>query len=1001
MEHPKDHPQPATGPGYRVLADHDAIRRPELDRCQYRRIALAANGLEVLLVSDPAGEMAAAALDVNVGHYQDPADLPGLAHFLEHLLFLGTEKYPKENSYAEYLAAHGGSSNAYTGNSNTNYYFECQAAHLEGALDRFAQFFIAPLFTPSCTDRELNAVDSEHSKNRLSDMWRVHQLHATVCGAGSHPYAKFGTGNRETLGTLPAARGVDARDELIQFHARYYSANIMRLVITGREPLDVLAQWAVEYFSPIANRSVPVPGDAIRDHPWAVSPTPTPRSIIRMKTVKDSKALVLRWAFPPTEMHWRANPASYLSHLIGHEGHGSILSELKQRGWVTSLSAGPQFSGLHFDFFKVSMQLTDAGLAHVDDILLAVFQYLARLRSYLPDLPKWIFDEIKAMADLTFRFQEMARASSRASWLARCMHEPYTPEWTLGGSAVFLEWRPDLIAACLAALTTDVEVTLTAPAFPDNPDLDQRDPWYGTEYRVDALPAPLLTQLAECAPHPALTLPEPNPFIPTRELTVERHDRMQAVPRVARASQHARHWVQLDDEFWVPRASLLVRFKNPVTRTSPRAGVMTELLADYILDELLEFGYAASLAGLQYSVTTSGANGLALFISGFWDKMPVLLDRILVAWVDHARLDDPTFDRLHRDRIRKYNNMKHDQPYMHALFDMQTALEVPVWSPAERLAALRDVSRADLAEFAGEIRRQMFVESFLYGNVDEDVYLGWMDALVARVATATGSAADPWLPLSPQQREARRAVQIRPGNWTRVLPGPDPENANSAVIWYAQLGPATDARTRALAEILVHATREPAFNTLRTQRQLGYIVSADATQQAGVLGYRVLVQSERAPAFVDACVEQFLADVVAPIVDRLDDAQLAKFVGIVESDLLERPKTLARKAYRVWAAINRETLDFDRDAETVAAAKGLTVDDVRAFYRTAIAPESETRRKLAMHVIGATAAKGGEEKFKDGEAMPTVVPALPATPVDDLPAWRAAQAVYPPLVLKL
>lgn len=73
---------------------------------------------------------------------------------------MGTEKYPKENDYNQYLSEHSGFSNAFTGVEDTNYYFEVGHEYLEGALDRFAQFFIAPLFSDSCTERELKAVDS-------------------------------------------------------------------------------------------------------------------------------------------------------------------------------------------------------------------------------------------------------------------------------------------------------------------------------------------------------------------------------------------------------------------------------------------------------------------------------------------------------------------------------------------------------------------------------------------------------------------------------------------------------------------------------------------------------------------------------------------------------------------------------------------------------------------------------------------------------------------------
>ena len=134
------------------------------------------NGLKGILVSDPTTDKAAAAMDVNVGHMSDPWELPGLAHFLEHMLFLGTDKYPDENSYSQYISQHGGSNNAYTASDHTNYYFDITPEFLPEALDRFSQFFLTPLFTESATDREVQAVNSENEKNLASDPWRQQQL---------------------------------------------------------------------------------------------------------------------------------------------------------------------------------------------------------------------------------------------------------------------------------------------------------------------------------------------------------------------------------------------------------------------------------------------------------------------------------------------------------------------------------------------------------------------------------------------------------------------------------------------------------------------------------------------------------------------------------------------------------------------------------------------------------------------------------------------------------
>lgn len=94
------------------------IVKSQQDNRDYRGLQLS-NGLKVLLISDPATDKAAAAMTVDVGHMSDPDELPGLAHFCEHMLFLGTKKYPNENAYSTYLSENGGSSNASTYADNT------------------------------------------------------------------------------------------------------------------------------------------------------------------------------------------------------------------------------------------------------------------------------------------------------------------------------------------------------------------------------------------------------------------------------------------------------------------------------------------------------------------------------------------------------------------------------------------------------------------------------------------------------------------------------------------------------------------------------------------------------------------------------------------------------------------------------------------------------------------------------------------------------------------
>lgn len=130
---------------------------------------------------------------------------------------MGSAKFPGENEYSDHLSKHNGWSNAYTSAWQTVYYFEVMHSGFEGALDRFSQFFISPLFKETCVEREIQAVDSEHQKNLQADNWRFHQTVRSLAKP-EHPYHKFGTGSLDTLWTQSKAKGLDIRAELLKFY---------------------------------------------------------------------------------------------------------------------------------------------------------------------------------------------------------------------------------------------------------------------------------------------------------------------------------------------------------------------------------------------------------------------------------------------------------------------------------------------------------------------------------------------------------------------------------------------------------------------------------------------------------------------------------------------------------------------------------------------------------------------------------------------------------------
>jgi len=193
-----------------------SLIKSENDQRSYRRLTLE-NQLDVLLISDPDADKAAVALDLYMGSYQNPEYTEGLAHFLEHMLFLGTQRYPLAGDYQAFISEHGGSHNASTSLEHTNYFFSIDADYLEDALDRFAPFFFEPTFDAKYVNRERNAVESEYQLKLKSDSRRQWDVLREIINP-QHPLSKFTVGNNLTL--VDGKNGL-LRDQLIKMYNHY------------------------------------------------------------------------------------------------------------------------------------------------------------------------------------------------------------------------------------------------------------------------------------------------------------------------------------------------------------------------------------------------------------------------------------------------------------------------------------------------------------------------------------------------------------------------------------------------------------------------------------------------------------------------------------------------------------------------------------------------------------------------------------------------------------
>ena len=285
----------------------EAKKHP-LDKSESRKLVLN-NDLKVLLIRDAKFNKSAASLVVGVGSLSNYGTRQGMAHFLEHMLFMGTEKYPGVDEYVQFISDNGGWRNAYTTVDHTNYFFDVNHDALEGALDRFSQFFVAPLFTKEYTEREMNAVNSEFQNNLENDGRRQRQLWVSLFRK-DHPGNGFSVGSLETLGDAK-------REDLLAFYKKNYSADRMGLVILGKVQLDTLEQWARKYFSPIKNK-----GKGRLQYPPDYLLEKNTFRLVQVEPVKDLRSLELSFGLPGFGQYFRSKPATVFGEFGGPRGEG-------------------------------------------------------------------------------------------------------------------------------------------------------------------------------------------------------------------------------------------------------------------------------------------------------------------------------------------------------------------------------------------------------------------------------------------------------------------------------------------------------------------------------------------------------------------------------------------------------------------------------------------------------------------------------------------------------
>ncbi len=851
-----------------------------------------------MLVENASAAKAAVAVSVNSGQFANNAQLPGLSHLLEHMLFLGCDAYPNANHLPDFVSQHGGQANAATGTERTHFYFSVAPEALTESAHQLFSMLHAPMFHLSRLEKEIHAIDAEFSLKKSDDLRRLYQVHKQTSNP-EHPFSLFSVGNKDVFSRIPLAKLQQAL--INQFESAYVGDNIAVCVVAPHID-DACAQSIIQQLSQLPDK----PRTKLPDAPLYL---PEQKSIqINVKPLKQARRLILTFALPPYQKEYASKPLDVISHLLGDEGKNSLLHLLKQRGLITNLSAGGGISGYNFKDFNINLQLTEAGLTAIDDIVELVFAQIHLIRD--EGLSRWRFEELKRLNQQIFDNQDQAKPVDTAQLIADNLHD-VSPNHCMSCDFLLSEYQPDLFAQVINQFTVD---NLRLKVIHPDVKTTQVADYYDTPFALMPLAMKRKQRWRQASAPDELSLPQANPFI-VENLELFDTSEVKETPTRIRHQQGMAFWYAPEHQFHSPRGEVYLSFDLPFVMGGIGNHTLKKLWAGTMQDFLSEHYYHAAIAGLNINLYAHQA-GVTLHTSGFSHKQWQLINEIMPRLFNQA-IDGVRFERVKAKQLQMAHNSLMNKPINRLFTKLNVLVQRSAWPIQEMTEVLQQTTCEQLTLASEQFFRQFHLQAFMHGNWTPDQanhHAQWLEETIASHTLCSALPRDT-LDLAPHQRLAVDAKS--------------PQQDAAVVCYFQTQG--NDEKSKALTIVTEQLLASRFFNQLRTQQQLGYVVGSGyypINNHPGVVFY---VQSPSHSArLIQQAIDNFLDD-SCTIVSNLDETQFGKLKRMVARQLEEPALNIAMKAQQWWMGIANNDVAFDENQRIANAIHHLSLDDVIRF----------------------------------------------------------------------
>lgn len=892
--------------GFELLKE--SVNKSPNDKAIYQGIKLD-NGMEVLLISDSQANKSLMSAVIPIGSMDDPISQQGLAHYLEHMILMGSKNYPETNSLDAFLTQNGGMNNASTAPHRTAYYLQVNNDAFTEAVTRMADTLAFPLLLESNAKKEVNAVNAEMVRAKSSD---GHLLRSVILATSNpaHPSTKFAVGNNDSLSDKADSK---LQTELERFYRTHYSANLFKVVLYSNQSIEQMATLAVNTLGKMENKHLSVPQTQeplYRQEDQSV--------IIQYKPIRPSKMLAISFDFPNDEMQFKHKTGEYIAYVLSNNTEGTLSDYLIKQGLSDSGVNAQAVANIGRDrgAFEIYVLLTDKGLEEKDKVISLVFQQLEKIKQQ--GIQENYFNEVKESLKQDFQHLQVEKNMSFVEFISDQML--YFPlEHVIDQPYLTSTMDKDAVNAKLAGMTIENARILLVS---DKAVTDQKSPYFEAGYSVAKISEAQKQKWLDFSQNPTLNLPELNPYF-TTDFSLNNVEKGISKPKLLSEQQGELIYVMPSLHFATdPKAQLSMVF-----HIRPRQDDLKTVMASSVLGYMTHLAqtkldFQSSVAGMSLELSPN-ANGLVVSAEGYTQNLGKLILGSLTQFKTfdlNEEVLSQAKQRLHQslDRSEKDNSLNQANAVLSRFANY------PYFDIAKQSEMIDQITLEDIKK----LRHRLLNESTGFkllsvGNLSNEQVLSLSEQVQAvvknqKLANATGQYVD----ISTSQRKLNVIKQV-------------PNEDNALIMAFLPNGYAELeglVRARLLRDIISRWY----FNDLRTDKQLGYVVYATHNVIGKTAGIQFLVQSPNTtPAGIWAHNQRFFKQSLTRL-QNLSDAEFAKYRDSLVEKWQYKPESLSEEFATFSDDFSKNNTNFDRLQQVIVLTQALTKEDILAFYQKAV-----------------------------------------------------------------